>query len=767
MAKEDTVDQILNKLKGYGSFYKDYARNVAGGAYNSVAGMLSLPVQAGSAGLQLLRGNAWKDVQIPQPFDASKKAFQATTGIPTEKAEKGQELAFGFGRGAVAATSPMAALAGGTASAISEKYVPEDNLGMKLLLEIGVPVGVSVLHGAAKSVRSGSLRDMGKPVDTEIPMSKGQASGKGKLLAEEEFLSRHPKAADIVAAIKRRFADQSEQVLNRFTDKLGSSDRTVGEKAFNGWKKFVSSKEAELFKKSEAKFTSAFAAGQQRPVVDVGLVRRTLDDLIAKYTPLSSEDSQAVVKQLTAMKQSLGGSKISLEDANSRLEEIGRLGQAGKGGTASIGIGTDTHVMRELGKSWRESLKLSANQVDNAGNLSQDAQAVRKLVEARAHYALGAEDIKVLKDSATNTFMEAGATGERKLMQPEAIAAKIRSMKPAERDFFVSGLDEVDPSITESIKKNILNDIVDKGRVVGADARSPSFSNELVLTELDKRADDLKWLIPSSSARTQFEKIVQEMRQATQRSGINRDSSRTLLGEVGGAASLATGRAGAQAITRGVASQVADLFSNKEELAKRLFSSKGQPATLGGRIANTAVEAVTESGAFNANRALTGAGLVGNASQVPVEAPNPALDVPPPPEDIWDDEEPTPSPKSGSNAAEEKLLDAVKMVESSGKANAVGPQTKYGTAKGPYQFLDGTAKQYGLDDKTVFDEPKAREAARRYLRDLGKKYDGDFTKALAAYNWGPGNLDQHGLDKAPQQTKDYIGKVHNLLFNDE
>ena len=780
MAKEDTVDTILRKLKEYGSYYKDYGRNVAGGAYSTVAGMLSLPVQAASVGLQAAKGTSFKDIQIPQPFEGAKKAFTETTGIPT-KAEKGQELAFGFGRGAVGSLNPAVALAGGAASAVSEKYIPEDQVGLKLMLEFGVPVGASIIQGTTKAIRSGSLRDMGKPTDAEIPMGKGNLTGKGRLLAEQEYLKTHPKAADTVAAIQRGFADKSKQVLERFTDRLEGADRKAGERAYAGWKKFVDSKESELFAKSKPKFDRAYAAGGNKPIVDVGLVNRTIDDLVAKYSPLTSEEAQATVKQLLAMKQSLAGTKLTLQDANSRLEEIGRLGNAGKGGSASIGIGTDTHVMRELGKAWRESLGLSANQVDGAGKLSEDAQAVRKLIEARAHYGIGAEDVRVLKDSATNTFMEVGQTGERKLMQPEAIMAKIRAMKPAERDFFVTGLEQADPGAVDALRKNILNNIVDKGNVFGADSRLPSFSNELVLRELDKRGDDLRFLLPSSTQREQFEKTVSELRQSIQRSGINREGMSPALSEASGMASLATGKPGAGAVTRGVVAQVADLFSNKEALAKRLFGSQGQPETVAGRVANTIKEGVSENAAFNLNRAATGAGIAGNAlgspekpavAPVTDELPDPPEgfweDLPEPPKGFWDDapKEPTQSPKSGSNPAAEKLLDAIKQVESNGNANAVGPQTKYGTAKGAYQFLDSTAKQYGLDDKTVFDEPKAREAAKKHMNYLLKKFDGDVTKAVAAYNWGEGNLDKNGLDKLPTETRNYVGKVHNLILND-
>lgn len=110
----------------------------------------------------------------------------------------------------------------------------------------------------------------------------------------------------------------------------------------------------------------------------------------------------------------------------------------------------------------------------------------------------------------------------------------------------------------------------------------------------------------------------------------------------------------------------------------------------------------------------------------------------------------------------DELLDAVKLIESGGRDDAVGPMTKYGTAKGGYQLIDATWAHYGHGG-SPFDPVASRQAAREYLTDLEKKYEGDVPKALAAYNWGPGNLDKdiavHGSDwlkYAPEATRKYV-----------
>ena len=103
----------------------------------------------------------------------------------------------------------------------------------------------------------------------------------------------------------------------------------------------------------------------------------------------------------------------------------------------------------------------------------------------------------------------------------------------------------------------------------------------------------------------------------------------------------------------------------------------------------------------------------------------------------------------------EKLLGRQLQAESNFNPNAVGPLTRYGTAKGIAQFIDSTAAQFGIDP---FNPAQAIDAAGRYLRQLYNT-TGSWVLALAAYNWGIGNLTRYGIAKAPYETQNYIAKI--------
>lgn len=80
-------------------------------------------------------------------------------------------------------------------------------------------------------------------------------------------------------------------------------------------------------------------------------------------------------------------------------------------------------------------------------------------------------------------------------------------------------------------------------------------------------------------------------------------------------------------------------------------------------------------------------------------------------------------------------------------------------AMGIAQFMPATAKQELGSVEAALNPDIAIPGAARYLAKL-KRNLGDWKSAVAAYNWGIGNVQRKGLDKAPAETVDYINKVY-------
>ncbi|SIT50437.1 Hypothethical protein [Paraburkholderia piptadeniae] len=100
------------------------------------------------------------------------------------------------------------------------------------------------------------------------------------------------------------------------------------------------------------------------------------------------------------------------------------------------------------------------------------------------------------------------------------------------------------------------------------------------------------------------------------------------------------------------------------------------------------------------------------------------------------------------------LLDSVWNVESSrGKGSMLSPKG----AQGHFQFMPDTARAYGVHDP--FNLRESATGAAKMYSDLLRQNGGNLSMALAAYNWGQGNLSRKGMNNAPGETRDYIRKV--------
>jgi soluble lytic murein transglycosylase-like protein len=99
------------------------------------------------------------------------------------------------------------------------------------------------------------------------------------------------------------------------------------------------------------------------------------------------------------------------------------------------------------------------------------------------------------------------------------------------------------------------------------------------------------------------------------------------------------------------------------------------------------------------------------------------------------------------------LLDAVWSTESSRGKNMVSPAG----AQGHFQFMPATAKQYGVTNP--YDLTQSATGAAKMYADLLKQSGGNLPQALAAYNWGSGNVQRQGMGAMPAETRGYIQKV--------
>lgn len=79
------------------------------------------------------------------------------------------------------------------------------------------------------------------------------------------------------------------------------------------------------------------------------------------------------------------------------------------------------------------------------------------------------------------------------------------------------------------------------------------------------------------------------------------------------------------------------------------------------------------------------------------------------------------------------------------------------------QLMPGTARDLGVADP--YDPQQNLRGGVRYLRQMLQRYHGDLATALAAYNWGPGNVDKYGMQNLPPETRAYVSRILTEFTN--
>jgi len=114
---------------------------------------------------------------------------------------------------------------------------------------------------------------------------------------------------------------------------------------------------------------------------------------------------------------------------------------------------------------------------------------------------------------------------------------------------------------------------------------------------------------------------------------------------------------------------------------------------------------------------------------------------------------------SARNDVAAGLVNAVVMAESSGDPSAI---SRAG-AQGLMQLMPGTSADCGISNP--FDPQQNVDCGTRYLHELLARYNNNIELAVAAYNAGPGAVDQYHGVPPYAETRAYVARVLTAYRN--
>ncbi|MGE5247946.1 MAG: lytic transglycosylase domain-containing protein [Verrucomicrobiota bacterium] len=109
-----------------------------------------------------------------------------------------------------------------------------------------------------------------------------------------------------------------------------------------------------------------------------------------------------------------------------------------------------------------------------------------------------------------------------------------------------------------------------------------------------------------------------------------------------------------------------------------------------------------------------------------------------------------------ANQLSPALVHAIIKAESDGQRTAVSRKG----AKGVMQLMPSTSRRLNVNDP--FDPIENIEGGIKYIKELLATFDGDVTRAIAAYNAGPAAVKKYGGVPPYEETRVYVQRVLSL-----
>lgn len=621
-------------------------------------------------------------------------------------------------------------------------------------------------------------------------MLKGQDSSDPRIAGLVAQLRNDPKYANLFNILEKK-ATEAATAGARATTKAGYNAEEAGKGIFQAVDAHISGLKEQIKTAGSGAYKKAFEMAGDTPMVSVTNTKDAIDNLIKQYSTSKLSDSESTVKFLTGLKNTLTEgegltsgvtnivqvNKMTIPQLQAWLTDFGKKAAGNESLITDVSVGTQQKVAAAIFGSLKDDLKVLAqsNNVDEraVGNLMIGASKKTKQAVDNYQAAIAQGLPEILKnkniasidtDTLMNTISGLSAKQQKDLfgILKNTAPEDLKRIQQVQYDNFVQSARKVLPDGTTGVDLQAL---------------ATKF-NTLPTAEKNKLALSLGTSLEDFTSRMKdaenFFKYQQRFA-GTEKAGLINPAT------VSEAAYAATGGQYAPSKVAGVGTRlyneikgglsddkVLNLLMSPETkgILREAVTNPNDIKTLD-KISRALGQRSTEAERFGATR-LGVQGTAQTLEQKPTEAPTEAWDVGPAEApatggESWDV---GPAQEYNKSDIEQQIRDEaqkqglgqyadlfVKQAKAESGLNpyAVSPKG----ASGIFQHMPATAQELGIDP---FDVNQSISGGVKYMGQLLNQYK-DPTTALAAYNWGMGNVNRQGLQNMPKETQDYIARI--------
>lgn len=251
--------------------------------------------------------------------------------------------------------------------------------------------------------------------------------------------------------------------------KTGKTDAEVGKSIVEAYEKIT--KDIRTTRSAEWKRLMGQAEQVSKTrFIPTNNLHTAMENLIKEMnSPLAGTDTLKTVEKLYEELQKLGSLKgvVNIKDANVLLQKYTDAAEGSGRIWSDIDNASERRIAIVLKKAFQEDLNLIHNlPAEDLAKLPTDAQTgVRFLQEARKSYQVHSQALDEIKSSVMGTYVNRGLRTESQnvsAVAAETISDIVRKKAPSDVEYLAKFLEKNDPLTLQSLKRNWLEEAMDK-----------------------------------------------------------------------------------------------------------------------------------------------------------------------------------------------------------------------------------------------------------------------------------------------------------------